>query len=77
MWSMLPVLAIAVAQGQSDSPAKWCFERDQDAQLCETSEAACKALLDINTEIARSPCRRVEEPLAPTPDKQPPSEPKV
>jgi hypothetical protein len=77
MWSMLPALAVVIAQAQPSPPVKWCFERDQDAQLCEASEAACKALLDINGEIARSPCKRVEDPLAPAPDKQPPSEPKA
>jgi hypothetical protein len=77
MWSMLPVVAIVIAQGQPSSAEKWCFERDQDAQLCEHSEAACKALLDINGEIARSPCKRVQEQPPTSPNKQPSSEPKV
>jgi len=62
MWSMIPILAMLLAQGQSNPPPKWCFERDQDAPLCEASEDACKALLDINREIARSSCKPVEQP---------------
>ena len=59
MWSIIPTLAILIAQAQPGPPPQWCFERDQDAQLCEATEADCKKLLDINTEIARSPCKRV------------------
>jgi hypothetical protein len=44
-------------------PAKWRFEREQrGAQLCEATEDACKKLRDLNTEIAKSPCNRVEPP---------------
>jgi hypothetical protein len=75
MWSMIPVLTIIVAQGQPSPPQKWCFERDQGAQLCEESEAAWKALLDINGEIARSPCKPVEQ--TPKPEQQAPPAPKV
>jgi len=53
------------------------LERDQDAQLCEATEADCKKLLDINTEIARSPCKRVERPAPPSPQQQTEPEPKA
>jgi hypothetical protein len=67
------VLAVLVAQAQP-SPT-WCFERDQGAQLCEQTEEACRKLLDLNTEIARSPCRVVpskdQQPPIPRPEAQP------
>jgi len=59
MWPISPILAIVIAQAQPTPPAKWCFERGQQgALLCEETEAACKALLDINDKIATSPCKR-------------------
>src|SRR5262249_25566620 len=39
-----------------------CFDRGQEAQLCEPTEAACSHLREINTEIAQGPCKRVEPP---------------
>ena len=73
MWPMIPVLAVLVTQAQP-SPT-WCFERDQGAQLCEQTEDACRKLLDLNTEIARSPCRVVpskdQQPPIPGPEAQP------
>jgi hypothetical protein len=60
MWPIIPVFAVLVAQAQPTPTQKWCFERDQGAQLCEETEEACRKLLDLNTEIARSPCKPVE-----------------
>ncbi len=66
MRPMIPALAIVLAQaaqpGISSTSDKWCFDRGQDAQLCEATEAACNHLRDLNTEIAKSPCKRVEPP---------------
>src|SRR5262249_8943171 len=60
MWPIIAVFAVLVAQAQPSPTQKWCFERDQGAQLCEETEEACRKLLDLNTEIARSPCKPVE-----------------
>jgi hypothetical protein len=67
MWSMIPAAVLVLAQGTQpgteSKTGQWCFEREQQgAQLCEETEAACNKLRAINTEIARSPCRRVEPP---------------
>jgi len=69
MWALIPALAIVLAQAAQPStdpkPEKWCFEREQQgAQLCETTEDACKKLHDVNAEIAKTPCKRVERPEA-------------
>jgi len=90
MWPMtIPVLAIILAQaaqpGTGSKSQKWCFKREQQgAQLCETPEDACNKLRELNTEIARSPCKHIEppgirvsptEPPAPTsPDRQTPTQ---
>ena len=89
MWPMIPALAILLAQAAQPGPnsksQKCCFERaQQGAQLCEATEAECEHLRDINTEIAKSPCKRVEPPeteVSPTeapaplsPDKQTPTQ---
>jgi hypothetical protein len=80
MWSIIPVLAIVLAQAQPDSPSKsgkWCFDRGQDTLLCEETEAECEKLRELNTEIAKSPCRRVEPPdiqVSPTEPPPPPKE---
>jgi hypothetical protein len=72
MCPIIPVLAVFVAQAQP-SPTR-CFERDQGAQLCEQTEDECRKLLDLNTEIARSPCRVVrskeQQPSIPPPEAQ-------
>ena len=65
MWQVIPAVAIVLAQAAQPStnpkPEKWCFERKQQgAQLCEATEDACKKLRDVNTEIAKSACKRVE-----------------
>ena len=65
MWPMLPVLVIVLAQAtqpNADTKAqKWCFEREQQgALLCEPTEDACNKLRELNTEIAKGPCKRVE-----------------
>jgi len=69
MWPIIPVFAIVLAQAQSSPPpsksGKWCFDRGQDTQLCEDTEAECNKLRELNTEIARSPCKRVEPPEPP------------
>jgi hypothetical protein len=67
MWSIIPVFAIVLVQAQADPPksGKWCFDRGQDTLLCEETEAECAKLRDLNTEIAKSPCRRVEPPDPP------------
>jgi hypothetical protein len=39
-----------------------CFDRGQGTQLCEATEDACNKLRDLNKEIAKSPCKRVERP---------------
>jgi hypothetical protein len=61
MWSILPAVAVLLAQARSDLSEKWCFERGQHgAQLCEGTETACNELLKINPEIATGPCLRVQ-----------------
>ena len=66
MWSIIPVLAIVLAQATqpvvTSKSYKWCFDRGQGAQLCEATENECDKLRSINTEIARSPCKRIEQP---------------
>jgi hypothetical protein len=80
MWSVIPALAIVLAQaaqsGANPGSVQWCFDRDQGAQLCEQTEAACNELRDINSEIARSQCRPVYRPtigLVPTEPPAPPN----
>ena len=79
MWSVIPVLAIVLAQADQPSVTpesdKWCFDRGQGAQLCEETEDECTKLRSINTEIARSTCKRIEFPnihISPT---EPPPRP--
>jgi hypothetical protein len=86
MWSLISALAVILAQaaqpGTESKSGQWCFEREQQgALLCEATEAECNKLHSINTEIARSPCTRVEppniqvsprEPPGPSPEKQAP-----
>jgi len=65
MWPIIPVFAIVLAQAQPDPPSKsgkWCFDRGQDTLLCEDTEAECEKLRELNTEIAKSPCKRIEPP---------------
>jgi hypothetical protein len=77
MWHRISALALVLAQatqpGANSQPDKWCFDRGQGAQLCEATEAECNRLRDINTEIAKGPCTRVELPKS----KVSPSEPSV
>jgi hypothetical protein len=81
MWSMIPAAVIVLAQATQpcteSKTGQWCFEREQQgAQLCEETEAACNKLRSINTEIARSPCKRVEPPeiqISPTAHPAPPN----
>ena len=80
MWSVIPAAAIVLSQAaQPDAnpqSTQWCFDRDQGAQLCEQTEAACNKLRDINSEIAQSQCRPVYRPtigVAPTVPRTPPN----
>ena len=79
MWPIIPVFAIVLAQAQPDSPSKsgkWCFDRGQDTLLCEDTEAECEKLRELNTEIAKSPCKRIEPPESQqsSPSPEPPKE---
>jgi hypothetical protein len=56
------VLAQATESGPGSKGHEWCFDRGQEAQLCEATEAACNQLRALNTKIAKSACRRVEPP---------------
>jgi hypothetical protein len=80
MWPIIPVFVIVLAQAQSSPPSKfgkWCFDRGQDTQLCEDTEAACDKLRDLNTEIAKSPCTRIESPeIRVSPTEPPPGPPR-
>jgi hypothetical protein len=66
MWPMIPALAIVLAQaaqsGTTSTSNQWCFDRGQGARLCEATENACNHLRELNTEIAKSPCKPVEPP---------------
>jgi hypothetical protein len=80
MWPIIAGVAVVLAQAAVSGPGskgyEWCFDRGQGAQLCEATEAACNHLRGINTEIAQSPCRRVEPPeiqQSPTEPTAPPS----
>jgi hypothetical protein len=79
MWPIIPVFAIVLAQAQPDPPSKsgkWCFDRGQDTLLCEDTEAECEKLRELNTEIAKSPCKRIEPPESQqsSPSPEPPKE---
>jgi hypothetical protein len=80
MWATIAGVAIILAQAGMPGPGseghEWCFDRGQGMQLCEATQAACSHLREINTEIAQSPCRRVEPPeiqQSPTPPPSPPN----
>jgi hypothetical protein len=80
MWPMIPALAIVLAQaaqpGTESKSQKWCFEREQQgAQLCEATEDACNKLRELNTEIARSPCKHIEPPGIQVSPTEPPAPP--
>jgi hypothetical protein len=79
MWPIIPVFAIVLARAQPDPPSKsgkWCFDRGQDTLLCEDTEAECEKLHELNTEIAKSPCKRIEPPESQqsSPSPEPPKE---
>jgi len=79
MWPIIPVFAIVLTQAQPDPPSKsgkWCFDRGQDTLLCEDTEAECEKLRELNTEIAKSPCKRIEPPESQqsSPSPEPPKE---
>jgi hypothetical protein len=79
MWVMIAGLAVVLAQatqpGAGSKSDEWCFDRGQGAQLCEATQAACDQLRQANTEIARSPCRRVEPPEVQVSPTEPPAPP--
>ena len=58
MWAIFAGAALLLAQATQSGPGskghEWCFDRGQDAQLCEATEAECNKLRAINTEIAQS-----------------------
>jgi hypothetical protein len=79
MWPIIPGFAVVLAQAQPDPPSKsgkWCFDRGQDTLLCEDTEAECEKLRELNTEIAKSPCKRIEPPASQqsSPSPEPPKE---
>ena len=77
MWAIFAGAALLLAQATQSGPGskghEWCFDRGQDAQLCEATEDACNKLRAINTEIAQSPCRRVEPPEIQVSPTEPPA----
>lgn len=77
MWVTIAGAAIILAQATQPGPGskgqEWCFDRGQETKLCEATEAACNQLRELNTEIAASPCRRVEPPeIQQSPTEPPP-----
>lgn len=79
MWAAIAGVAIILAQATLPGPGskghEWCFDRGQGTQLCEATEAACNQLRGLNTEIAQSPCRRVEPPEIQQSPTEPPAPP--
>ena len=79
MWAIFAGAALLLAQATQSGPGskghEWCFDRGQDAQLCEATEAECNKLRAINTEIAQSPCRPVEPPEIQVSPTEPPASP--
>jgi hypothetical protein len=75
MWLIIPAFALLLAQaGQPGTPSKsyeWCFETGKDRPLCKETEAACNEYRRVNTNIATSPCKRLE----PQEIKESPTEP--
>ena len=79
MWAIVAGVAVVVAQiaqpGHGSKGYAWCFDRGQGAQLCEATQAECDKLRSINTEIAQSPCRRMQTPQQSTPEPPAPPNP--
>ena len=79
MWAIFAGAALLLAQatqsGLGSKGHEWCFDRGQDAQLCEATETDCNKLRAINTEIAQSPCRQVEPPEIQVSPTEPPASP--
>ena len=77
MWTVIPAAAILLAQATQPPPSsksdEWCFDRGQNAQLCEPTELACNKLRDLNSEIAHGPCRPVDHPVVGLPPTEPPA----
>ena len=80
MWLLIPALAIILAEaaqpGTNSKPTEWCFDRGQDAQLCEATEAECDKLRDLNSEIAKSPCKPAQPREIQVSPSEPPTPPK-
>ena len=66
MWATIAGVVIILGQATPSGPGskghEWCFDRGQEALLCEPTEAAFNHLREINTEIAQGPCRWTEPP---------------
>ena len=80
MWPTIPAIVIVLSQATQPAAAskadEWCFDRGQNAQLCEDTEDACNKIREINTGIAKSPCKPVELPeiqVSPTHSPAPPN----
>lgn len=54
MWVMIAGLAVVLAQSTQPGPGsksdEWCFDRGQEAQLCEATQEACDKLRQANTD---------------------------
>ena len=88
MWSIIPALAILVAQAAQPTPPsksyEWCFEIGKGSTLCKETEAACMEFRRTNKATATSTCKRVEPheiqesptepPAPPNPAKQTPTQ---
>ena len=79
MWPTIPAIVIVLSQATQPAAAsksdEWCFDRGQNAQLCEPTELACNKLRDLNSEIAHGPCRPVHDPVVGVPPTEPPTPP--
>jgi hypothetical protein len=80
MWPTIPAIVIVISQATQPAAAlrsdEWCFDRGQNAQLCEDTEDACNKLREINSEIAKSPCKADKLPeiqVSPTHSPAPPN----
>jgi hypothetical protein len=74
MRSVLPALAIVLAQGaQPSTPSKsvaWCFENTTGSSSVKRRRAECNELRELNTEIAKSPRKRIKPPAPPNSERQ-------
>jgi hypothetical protein len=79
MWSIIPTVAIIVAQAAQPSiPSKayeWCFEIGKGERLCKETEAACNEYRRTNANTAKGGCKRVEPPEIRQSPTEPPAPP--